>query len=450
MSAKSNLRQRFWFSVSMTAGLLLLLAVAGCGPRPTGSGKPRVVVFIAVDALRADHLSGINYKRPTTREIDAFAAEGLCFPNALAPASWAAPSLASVLTGTSPREHGIRHGLPRPDGSIMGQGPLPDALATLAERFAADGYATCAVTASPHITREFGFAQGFSQFLNLAGADAAQITDRALGLVQEHAGQPLFLLVHYSDLQLPRQPRAPFHTQFGGTEPPLPGLDGTTESLQATFSRLIASFADSNQAARAQATIRTLREGMVSIYDSNLAALSREVGRLTARLPRQHAFTALFGLCGEGLLEHGLVGNGAHLYTELITVPLIIADGGDFRGGRQIFGPVTLLDLPVTVGERMGWSGMPADGGLSLAETARTRQVPRQRAIFIETSQPRASSTRAVVTWPWKLMMHHEKGQVGLWLSHLGYDPGESRNLAGQQPAVAQELERVARQWWGM
>ncbi len=434
------------FCTLLAAGLL----TPGCAPRKTESKRPEIVVLIAVDALRSDRLSCNNFKQPTTREIDAFAAEGIFFPMAFSPASWSAPSLASVLTGLSPREHGIKHGLLRPDGTVMGQQSLPETPTTLAERFAADGYATCAVSASPHVTRELGFAQGFNTFLSLTNASATVVTDTAIRLLQANQQKPLFLLVHYTDLQLPRRPQAPFFEKLGGRTNLLPALELSPDALQETFSKLIATLSDSNQAAQANATIRTLRETLATVYDSNLSYLSRETARLTAQVPRKNAFVALFGLCGEALLEHGLVGNGAHLYTEFVTVPLMIRDDGQFRGGRQIFGPLTLLDLPLTIGERMGWGDLPSNGGVSLFETVKTLKVPQQRAIFLETSQPRDSSSRAVVAWPWKLTLHQAGGQVGLWLSHLGYDPGESKNLVGQQPAVAQELERAARQWWGM
>ncbi len=431
--------------------LVAALLATGCAPRkPAAARPPEIVVLVAVDALRSDHLSCNNFKQPTSREIDAFAAEGIFFPTVYAPASWSAPSLASVLTGLSPREHGIRHGLLRPDGSVMGQQPLTNSITTLAERFAAAGYATCAVTASPHVTRELGFAQGFNTFLSLTNASAAAVTDTALQLLHDNQQKPLFLLVHYTDLQLPRQPREPFFERLGGKTLVDENLTGSPETLQQTFTKLIGRLSDSNQTAQANATIRLLRENLATIYDSNLAYVSQETYRLINQVPREKSLVALFGLCGEALLEHGLIGNGAHLYTEFVTVPLMIRDAGSFRGGRQIFGPLSLLDLPVTLGERMGWSDMPANGGVSLLETVKTLKVPQQRAIFLETSQPRDSSSRAVVAWPWKLTLHQSGGQMGMWLSHLGYDPGESKNLIGQQPAVAQELERVARQWWGM
>ncbi|WP_227134521.1 sulfatase [Halorubellus salinus] len=70
--------------------------------------RPRNVLVVVVDSLRADHVSGFGYDRETTPTLDAFADEARAFSNAKAPASWTFPSIASLHSGRYPHEHGGR------------------------------------------------------------------------------------------------------------------------------------------------------------------------------------------------------------------------------------------------------------------------------------------------------------------------------------------------------
>ena len=51
--------------------VVLLLATAvslACGPRPTAARGGHGVLVLAIDALRADHVSGLGYDRATTSD----------------------------------------------------------------------------------------------------------------------------------------------------------------------------------------------------------------------------------------------------------------------------------------------------------------------------------------------------------------------------------------------
>ena len=65
---------------------------------PQGNG-PRNVILIAVDTLRADHLSCYGYGRPTTPHLDELAADGVRFDQVVANANWTCPSFASIFSG---------------------------------------------------------------------------------------------------------------------------------------------------------------------------------------------------------------------------------------------------------------------------------------------------------------------------------------------------------------
>src|SRR5437660_6853905 len=65
---------------------------------PAAPASPNVLVIV-VDTLRADHMSGCGYARPTTPRIDQLARQGVLFENAISTSSWTLPSHACMLTG---------------------------------------------------------------------------------------------------------------------------------------------------------------------------------------------------------------------------------------------------------------------------------------------------------------------------------------------------------------
>src|SRR5579864_9798923 len=77
------------------------------------AGAPSVLVIVT-DTLRADHLSGYGYSRPTTPNIDRIAREGVLFENAISACSWTLPSHASLVTARYPSDHGMENAQPMP------------------------------------------------------------------------------------------------------------------------------------------------------------------------------------------------------------------------------------------------------------------------------------------------------------------------------------------------
>ncbi|HEY9889941.1 MAG TPA: sulfatase [Candidatus Obscuribacterales bacterium] len=118
------------------------------------------VLFIVLDTQRVDRLSCYGYPRPTTPNIDAFAAQATRFEMAIAPAQWTVPSHASMFTGLYPSEHTMTQSY-----SVM-----PDDLTTLAERLQAGGYFTAGYCNNPLVgVINNGLRRGFQSFLNYSG-----------------------------------------------------------------------------------------------------------------------------------------------------------------------------------------------------------------------------------------------------------------------------------------
>src|SRR5215211_3558889 len=110
--------------------------------RSLGAGvmnsKPNVL-FLMVDCLRADTLWD-RERYPSMPHLDRLAERASVFTTAIAAATTTTPSVATMLTGLAPAEHGIR--------SLLGY-KLRPGVRTLADELREAGYYTAAETTGP-------------------------------------------------------------------------------------------------------------------------------------------------------------------------------------------------------------------------------------------------------------------------------------------------------------
>ena len=123
------------------------------------------VIFILLDTLRADALELGGGQRDDMPRLNAFLDDAWRFTDVAANSSWTRPSVASMLTGLLPEEHGARDTAD----------PLAPEHRTLAEVLAGEGYETAALVANVGaVGRSAGFAQGFDVFHELEGEPYAR------------------------------------------------------------------------------------------------------------------------------------------------------------------------------------------------------------------------------------------------------------------------------------
>lgn len=108
------------FSSAAVLGALGLLAVSGYGlNRGTTEGevigmkkRPKNIVILGSDSLRADHLSCNGYPRTTSPNIDKLAEKGVNFSRCLTPIASTLESLTTMFSSQYPHTHGVRHMFP--------------------------------------------------------------------------------------------------------------------------------------------------------------------------------------------------------------------------------------------------------------------------------------------------------------------------------------------------
>ena len=184
--------------------LLLALLVAGCGTSPERSARPKHLLLITLDTLRADRLGSYGYAEAQTPHLDGLAARGLRFSRATTVMPLTLPAHSSLMTGTYPAFHGVRD-----NGGFY----LAEERQTLAETLREAGFRTGGFVGAFVLDSRWGIAQGFERFFDDfdltefdddAGMDAIQrpgavVVDRALEWLRADHQRPFFAWVHLYD-----------------------------------------------------------------------------------------------------------------------------------------------------------------------------------------------------------------------------------------------------------
>ncbi len=445
---------RWSYAPLIVAGGLALVTAAAFRP---GQDKARLDVFVLlVDALRADELGAYGYPRATTPAIDAFAADGILFEQAVSASTFTKSSIASLFTGRYPYQHGVYWGSHREDPNDP-DSVTADLLSaeetTLAEALRGHGYLTAAWVQNSHLRGEMGFAQGFVDYQDQQGN--IERINRRFGRWLGRAGRryPFFAYLHYIDLHDPYRPSPPYDTMFGGAADL-----GFYEDIDLAQWGSFLHEVRSGERTLTSAQIAQLR----SYYDGQLRAIDGQIGRLFEKLKREGRYDSSLIVVtsdhGDGFGEHGFISHSTVPYEELVRVPLIIKLPDNRSAGRRIGQQVRLIDLLPTILDLTGVKA-PTDGGgradlagCSLVPMIRLGSRPPEMAhcgeAVVEIAQEGAYPVVAARSERFKYIHHQHRGDE---LYDLAHDPGELENLlaAGGQAAVPLsgeplKLERLA------
>ncbi len=369
------------------------------------SEHPTNVVLISIDTLRADHVGCYGAAGDLSPNIDRIAREGVRFNQAYSSVPVTTPSHATILTGTFPLFHGVRSN---------GTHTLPPSSVTLAEMFQDAGYATAGIIGAYPLNRIFGVDQGFDHFDDeieeneesltsfSTERNAGEVVDRAIDwLDRRNREQPFFLFVHVFDPHHPYQPQEPFSNQW--LEDP---------------------------------------------YSGEIAYTDAQLGRLFSALENDETVEAILIAIlsdhGEGLGEHNEQGHSVFVYDSTLHVPLILRGPG-IPPGQVVETPVQLVDVTPTLASRANLSMPQEIQGNDLSSLLNAGTLPKETIFYAETMLPQ-------IQYEWAPL---ESVREGRWkyiqaptreLYDLDSDPGEIKNLWGQEPDVQVRMQELLRQ----
>jgi arylsulfatase A-like enzyme len=337
------------------------------GARPrTRSDAPPNLLLVSLDTLRADRLSAYGYERPTSPNLDAWAAgSAVLFRHAVAPASWTLPSHTTMFTGLDVHRHGV---------SQFGQ--VPAEAVTLAEMLRERGWATAAITGGGLMHPSFHLSQGFDTYRYYEGKprkdEMTAGVDAAIRWLERAPARPWFLLFHTYEVHTPYDVRQPYFDDFSRFD----GMrvrEGEAERPQVTHGFQNQVSVD-RYTAHGEGAEELDRDEVVEllndVYDSGVAYADRQFARLLEALERtgqrENTVVIVTSDHGELLGEHGGRSSHASLYDENLMVPLIVAAPGG-AAGSVVERQVGVVDVTPTALELLGVAPPEEIDGVSLA-----------------------------------------------------------------------------------
>jgi arylsulfatase A-like enzyme len=414
------------------AAVSLLVYMAGCGRE----SQPLNLVIIGVDTLRPDHLGCYGYERPTSPEIDAFAAHSTLFENTVSQSPWTLPSFATVFTSLYPTQHGAN--------ALNSQ--LRTDQPTLAMMLLKRGYSTAGIINAPFLRPDFKLDRGFEYYdykPPFAGRNADGTTADALAWIDAHQNEPFFIFVHYFDPHLPYAPPPPYDTMF------YPDYHG---DLPASF--------DINLFPRARATnFETMKsvsrqdwDHIRALYDGEIRFTDRAIGDLLAGLKERglsgNTLIVLLSDHGEEFFEHGGFEHGHTLYNELIKVVLMMSLPGEIPENARVGEHVRLIDITPTVLDYLGIeSGVHLEGtSLRPLISGRGKPAVNDAAVLppgigYSESMLYGTERKCLLAYPWKCIYNIALGKPMLF--NLMSDPGETTDLADSNPEALRPVEEL-------
>lgn len=441
--------------------------------------KKSNIIILLMDSVRAANLSCYGYQRATTPQIDAIAAEGTLYEQAISVGCWTLPVHTSLFTGLYPLNHNV----------TISKAALPSHVPTLAQQLKAQGYQTASFSNNAYVSGITGLTQGFDRVEDLWQAnntrgiqrtklskliktlerrgkitkplvqllrfaqnrrammkrskktrdDGAQQTNTKIQQwlsTERNQEQPFFIFVNYMECHEPYRPPYPYNEKF----------------LPKRFSAKRAAQVGSNQeimqrlaAGQGQDEVEMLR----ALYDGELHYLDQQIGNLVQFLKSNNllddtmlVITADHGDC---LGEHNQIGHRMALCEPLLHVPLIVRQPTYFHRNERVKTQVSLIDLYPTCLALAG-APVPAADPYNFHSLLDTPD-PSRSCVFAENTAPRSLDSRvsrSVRTdrykYIWNSTQTHE-------LYDLVNDPEETVNLLYDEPAIAQKLQRELDLW---
>ncbi|MFC1591569.1 sulfatase-like hydrolase/transferase [Thermodesulfobacteriota bacterium] len=443
-------------AVKCLVAALAALALSSCSqdaPRPPAAGKPNVV-FIVLDTLRADHLGCYGYQHPTSPNIDAFAAVATRYTRAMASAPWTMPAHASLFTGKNPFEHG-GHCFKTEKFGEHNVSPLADEHLTIAEVFQAEEYKTAAFTANwAFMAPWLKLNQGFDEY-TIKWTSARVLNKQIFPWIKENAGSNFLLFINYMDTHglYNIEPRSAVkrllseyaikvQMLFGKGLHKLLGKPGRYQHpRQQMWGDLYSTIMPGTGPLPRAALQQAIQE-----YDTAITNVDYQLQQLFNLLKKlglyDNTLIVLISDHGEYLGEHHYITHGKDVYQEALWVPLII------KKPYQENGAVEDTLISFTDIARMVVAELPADAAARHLdhfpdapgnhEVVAEQYYALPKDYFNPVWGKRFDRIRTVLfDWPYKYIQSSDNNNE---LYQLEDDPGETRNLIGQQPARAREL----------
>lgn len=365
-------------SIALAASIFLLINLGNLYFKYfSPKNRPNVLLFV-FDALRPDHLGCYGYTRPTSPNIDNFAAKGTLFEKAYSNSSWTKPSIASLFTSLYPHEH----------KSITRESNLDNRLFTLAEFFQNRYYKTVCIQTNPFISNEFNFNQGFCLYVDMINKEAKDVTETFLSWLNYNSKKPFFAYLHYMDTHFPYNSPQEYISKFGKEQ----SRFWSPTNLTIPDLRVLNKIAFTEEDRK---SLVNRYDGAINYIDYNFSLIVDKLADLNLLNKTIIIITADHG---EELFDHDNIDHGHSLYEEIIRVPLIIGGLKSIPQAR-IKMPFQLKDLfPLII----SLAGINKNSNISYKQVSSEQSI--HKTIIFAEGTLYGDEKKALIVDNWKLI----------------------------------------------
>jgi arylsulfatase A-like enzyme len=399
-----------------------------------GGDRPNVI-FILLDAARADRFGCYGYGKETSPNIDAMAAEGVVCLNNFSNGRFTLESVPSYFYS----RYYIKSLFPA-DPDIPLQEPenlfheIDSEAISMAGVFKAAGYRTVLFSAHPWLVKGQKLVEDFDEFYRVkerhsAHADAGTVYRMVEKWLEENSDRPFFMYIHLMDPHTPHKrkdetllfadpdynhqekfdrhgnPRGQFVGPYGDWRIPDDFNEDDLSYLNA-------------------------------LYDGDIRYGDRCFGEFLRFLKKKKLYDRTLMVIGadhgEHLGEHGLSQHGGKAWDAVIKTPLIMRLPGKVPAGATIDFFTENVDILPTL---VGVAGIPIPEGKVFDGDNVFEVTPDSE------SAKWALTLESIRSGEFKYILDRETGEELLY--DLKEDPAEITNLAGRKPPMAAELKNT-------
>lgn len=288
-------------------------------------------IVVVIDTLRADVVARVD-----TPTFDRLANEGSAAERAWSAGTWTVPSVFSLLTGMSVREHGWD--LP---AARIGKYPkLPPAqmLASVLQRA---GFETTGLYSNPYLAEALGFDRGFDTWLR--SHDKSVVKNLRREIASRDKSKRQFYYIHILGPHSPLKPNEATRARHG----------------------LEAEWFEENRGLGIGVAKRNKKPGARLAYMKSYAGVVEETDQLLADILAEFEplgdSVALVVTSDHGELigEHDIAGHGSWVYEQLTSVPMVAV--GTAKLPKVLNNSVTAALITDAVGVDAQWPSDLAD-----------------------------------------------------------------------------------------
>jgi arylsulfatase A-like enzyme len=399
------------------------------------------VIVILVESLRGDQLMAYGGREGVMPAVNALAEDSRVFTNAYAQSSHSNYADLGPLSSQYPLRSGEMYLYPENAG-------YPHLM--LHDLLHESGYRTAIFSSQnehwggmlnfletdglDHLLHAGNYSGKLKQQRTEGGLSRLMIGDRPSGKIDDRVTvnealrwidadreQPFFIYMNLQTSHLPYDVPADFPRRFVTDPKRMPVYLGPAHLQVESLQHLKDLYADSLYYIDAQ---------LVRLFD-----------HLRAGDRLDNTIIVVSADTGTAFQEHGVNGNGADLYNEVVKVPLVIYAPGLEPGASDEL--VQHIDIPPAILELLGMPAHPAFQGVSVF----SRQRPASSPVFLVAQTP-LTRQYALVKDDWKLIVDVNRQRHFLY--DLADDPGERHDVLADNPQLGNELLQELQAWIGL